>query len=82
MFHTEVTDQNFVDEGVEGENSSHKCNSKRMKTSVVANPSNDQVVPFGKFPATTDVTENLFSPERESPRSSSDLKMADKDVFP
>ncbi|XP_057469363.1 cold-regulated protein 27-like [Actinidia eriantha] len=79
---TEVTDQNFVDEDVEGGNASHKCNAKRMKTSVVATPSNDQVVPFGKFPVTTDVTENSFSPERERPRSSSDLKIANKHVFP
>lgn len=39
----EVTDQNFVDEGTEVEKASHMVNAKRMKTSVVSTPSNDQV---------------------------------------
>ncbi|GFY86861.1 cold regulated protein 27 [Actinidia rufa] len=79
---TEVSDQNFVDEDVEGEKASRTCNAKRMKTSVVTTPSNDQVVPFGKFPVTADVTRNSFSPERERPCSSSDLKIANMDAFP
>jgi hypothetical protein len=52
----EVTDQNFVDEGTELEKASHMVNVKSMKTSVVSTPSNDQVVPLGKFPANADVS--------------------------
>jgi len=57
---TEVTDQNFVDEGTEVEKASHTVNAKRMKTSVVSTPSNDQVVPLGKFPANADVSSSEF----------------------
>lgn len=53
---TEVTDQNFVDEGTELEKASHMVNVKSMKTSVVSTPSNDQVVPLCKFPANADVS--------------------------
>ncbi|KAF7142049.1 hypothetical protein RHSIM_Rhsim06G0050200 [Rhododendron simsii] len=54
---TEMTGQNFVDEDTEVEKArSHMGNVKRMRTSVVSTPSNDQVVPFGKFPANADVS--------------------------
>ncbi|KAL6995509.1 hypothetical protein U1Q18_005644 [Sarracenia purpurea var. burkii] len=63
---TEVSDQNFIDEDIEGEKASRSCNVKRMKTSVAAKPSNDQIVPSGgTFPVSTHVTKNSFSPETE-----------------
>ncbi|THG21469.1 hypothetical protein TEA_001087 [Camellia sinensis var. sinensis] len=78
---TEVTDQNFIDDDIEEEKANHPCNAKRIKASVVAAPSNDQVVPFGKFPVIADLTKNYFSPERERSCSSSDLKSTE-DGFP
>lgn len=51
---TEVTDQNFVDEDLEKEVASQRCNVKKMKTSAVASSSNDQVVPFREFSMTDD----------------------------
>ncbi|KAI8549917.1 hypothetical protein RHMOL_Rhmol06G0062400 [Rhododendron molle] len=53
---TEMTGQNFVDEDTEVEKATHMGNAKRMRTSVVSTRSNDQVVPFGKFPANADVS--------------------------
>lgn len=39
----EMTGQNFVDEDTEVEKASHMGNAKRMRTSVVSTPCNDQV---------------------------------------
>ncbi|KAA8537751.1 hypothetical protein F0562_027669 [Nyssa sinensis] len=47
---TEVSDQNFVDEDIKGDKTNHICSAKRVKTSVAASSSNDQVVPFEKSP--------------------------------
>ncbi|KAK6938679.1 hypothetical protein RJ641_032187 [Dillenia turbinata] len=49
---TEMSDQNFVDEHIEGEKVS---GTKRMRTLVVDPSSTDQVVPFGQCPGTEDV---------------------------
>nr|GLL48892.1 uncharacterized protein LOC109153119 isoform X1 [Ipomoea trifida] len=43
----EVTDQNFVDEDLEAKPSQKRQGMKRVKTSLVSESSNDQVVPFG-----------------------------------
>ncbi|XAR61889.1 hypothetical protein NMG60_11016433 [Bertholletia excelsa] len=76
----EVTDQNFMDDDFERDkNSSHTCNAKRMKTSVITSPCNDQVVPTGKFSETTSVTKNFSSAKREGPNGSTDYKSDNDD---
>lgn len=59
---TEVSDQNFPDEDVAREKTSRISSTKRMRTSVVASSSNDQVVPLGIFSMKEDVSENYASP--------------------
>ncbi|KAF3971508.1 hypothetical protein ACB098_01G028000 [Castanea mollissima] len=61
---TEVSDQNFVDETVEGEKESSKHNAKRIKSSTASTSSHDQVVPRNKSPAAEDVAENCISGAR------------------
>ncbi|XP_075633786.1 cold-regulated protein 27 [Castanea sativa] len=61
---TEVSDQNFVDEVVEGEKESSKHNAKRIKSSTASTSSHDQVVPRNKSPAAEDVAENCISGAR------------------
>ncbi|XP_057502877.1 cold-regulated protein 27-like [Actinidia eriantha] len=57
---TEVTDQNFVGEDIEGDKKSHIHGRKRKtkRLDVDRTSSNDQVVPFSKYP---EVTENSIS---------------------
>ncbi|XP_052200745.1 cold-regulated protein 27 [Diospyros lotus] len=62
---TEVTDQNFVDQDIEGEKGSHRLNAKRMKSSAARTPSNDQVVP--KLAATADTSDDFFPSRKGSP---------------
>uniref|UniRef100_A0A5B6YXX7 Cold regulated protein 27 n=1 Tax=Davidia involucrata TaxID=16924 RepID=A0A5B6YXX7_DAVIN len=62
---TEGSDQNFVDEDIKGDQASRMRSAKRVKTSGAASSSNNQVVPFHKFPMTEDVTENHVSLESE-----------------
>ncbi|KAA8528535.1 hypothetical protein F0562_035890 [Nyssa sinensis] len=77
---TEVSDQNFVDEDIEGDKASRRCTAKRVKTSAAASSSNDQVVPFGKFPVTEDVMENRVSLESER-RHTGGWQSENKDAF-
>ncbi|XP_044512225.1 cold-regulated protein 27-like isoform X2 [Mangifera indica] len=43
---TEASDQNFIDEEIEGEKASRMCSSKKMKTHISTASSHDQVVPL------------------------------------
>lgn len=63
---TEVSDQNFVDEEVEGEKESDMhADVKRIKSCTTNASSNDQVVPHDKSPATEDVkADNCISEAR------------------
>ncbi|KAG2663668.1 hypothetical protein I3843_16G045000 [Carya illinoinensis] len=61
---TEVSDQNFVDEEVEGEKENGICNGKRMKSCSTDAPGNDQVVPHNNSSTTEDVTTNCISAAR------------------
>ncbi|KAL8145165.1 cold-regulated protein 27-like [Apium graveolens] len=57
---TEVTDQNFVDEDLDKEVASQTGVVDKIKTSVIASTSTDQVVPCREFAVTEDV-ENISS---------------------
>ncbi|PSS17251.1 Homeobox protein like [Actinidia chinensis var. chinensis] len=61
----EVTDQNFVDEDIEGDNARRIRNSKRKKkrSDVASTSSNDQVVPFSEYP---DVSSSDLKSENEN----------------
>ncbi|XP_062159451.1 cold-regulated protein 27 isoform X2 [Alnus glutinosa] len=62
---TEVSDQNFVDEEVEGEKESQICNAKRTNSFITDASSNDQVVPHNESSAAAaDVTKNCISAAR------------------
>lgn len=55
---TEVSDQNFLDDDVEGGRESSLVSAKRMKTIVVDTCVNDQVVPSQRHTVTGDATMN------------------------
>uniref|UniRef100_A0A5B6YZK2 Cold regulated protein 27 n=1 Tax=Davidia involucrata TaxID=16924 RepID=A0A5B6YZK2_DAVIN len=74
---SEGSDQNFVDEDIKGDKAS---SAKRVKTSAAASSSNDQVVPFGKFPVTEDVAENRASLDSER-RHTGGWQSENKDAF-
>lgn len=56
---TEVMDQNFIDEDLEGQ-SSREHSTKRTKIPLGAGTSSDQVVPFRTSSMTDDLTEDLL----------------------
>lgn len=45
----EVTDQNFVDDDLEAQTSKKMQGMKKIKTSLVSESSNDQVMHFGLY---------------------------------
>ncbi|XP_059454040.1 cold-regulated protein 27 isoform X2 [Corylus avellana] len=63
---TEVSDQNFVDDEVEGEKESQMCNAKKTESLVIDASSNDQVVPLNECSAAEDATKNCISAARET----------------
>ncbi|KAJ7966621.1 cold regulated protein [Quillaja saponaria] len=60
----EVSDQNFVDDGVEGDNRKVKNNPKRTKTLIPGVSGNDQVVPLRGAPTRQDVPRKCISASR------------------